>query len=180
MSEQSDNDPPLMFRIGLALTMLFLITSLITSQSVLNVPAQSSKGEVNTYLQDLNTLPVMQGNSLQAMSPTYLPGLSVLATRVAEIEETEITAYIRRVFGIHGNDAIAIAYCESGLNPSAVNWGDMKFAPYVPSVGLFQHHEGFVSSNWNDYRYSADLAYEKFLERDWKPWYNCAKELGLL
>jgi len=176
MTEQADNDPPLMFRIGMALMIFFLITS----QSVLNIPAQSSKEEVNIYLQDLDNLPVIQENTFQAMSPTYLPKIGVLAAYVTiEVEETEITLYIRKVFGEHADDAIAIANCESGLNPSAINWGDTKFAPYVPSVGIFQHHEGFFT-DWDNYKVSTDKAWEKFQERDWWPWANCGKELGLI
>ena len=115
------------------------------------------------------------------MSPTYLPKVSVLATYVAtKVEETEITAYIRQVFGLYANNAIAIANCESKMSPLAVNWGDTKFVPHVPSTGLFQHHEGFVNPDWNDYKYSTNLAYKKFEQRGWYPWINCAKKLGLL
>lgn len=47
-----------------------------------------------------------------------------------------VESIIRSAFGVHGDDAVAIARCESGLNPAAYN-------PAGPYYGLFQigaHH----------------------------------------
>jgi hypothetical protein len=55
-----------------------------------------------------------------------------------------IAAEIRAVFGPYGNQAVAVATCESGLNPNAAN-------PNSTARGVFQ----FLSSTWATTSYAG-------------------------
>ncbi len=96
----------------------------------------------------------------------------------SKASKSDIREYIRYVFGEHGEDAIKIADCETGLNPFAVNEADALITGKI-STGLFQHNENYFIG-WDDYRTSTDKAYEKFQARGWRPWLNCAKMKGLI
>jgi len=80
----------------------------------------------------------------------------------------EIADYIVAKFGVNGERALAIAICESGLNPNAVNWNDAKITG-MPSNGIFQINS-IQNWAWNDYKVNTDRAYEMFIKRGWQPW----------
>ena len=68
--------------------------------------------------------------------------------------------------------------CESGYRVDAVNYGDAKITG-MNSWGLFMHNER-PFEGWNDALVSTQKAWNKFSRRNWVPWKNCAKELGLM
>jgi len=90
--------------------------------------------------------------------------------------KTEIEAYIRATFKQDGQIMVAIAKCESGLRPEAVNWGDAKITG-LPSQGIFQINAPYNEALF-DWKYNVDVAYKDFyLKRGIQPW-SCAKILG--
>lgn len=73
---------------------------------------------------------------------------------------------------------IAIATCESGLNPKAINWGDMNITKVGPSQGIFQINAPYNEMLF-DWRYNVNVAYKDFyLKRHFQPW-SCARILGI-
>ena len=81
-------------------------------------------------------------------------------------------AIIVEVFGEAGQSAIAVARCESGLNPGAISRGGGNW-------GLFQInkvHRGRVEAmgyRWEDVldaRVNSLVAYSIFQEQGWGPW----------
>lgn len=99
-------------------------------------------------------------------------------------EIDRIKAYILEVFGT--DKAIDIALCESGLQPYAYNpelYAKSKGITEYSSCGIFQHNDprceasGSEVYNW---KYSVDLAKEKYDRRGWYPWKNCAIKHGLI
>lgn len=90
--------------------------------------------------------------------------------------KTEIEAYIRATFKQDGEIMVAIAKCESGLRPEAVNWGDAKITG-LPSQGIFQINAPYNEKLF-DWKYNVDVAYKDFyLKRGIQPW-SCSKILG--
>lgn len=115
----------------------------------------------------------------QAVSVRPITTLAALTSK--QPTQTEIKDYIRKVFGWRGETAIyLLESCENqSLDVRAVYWPDATVYPYVPSTGLFMHHEGFFEG-WDDYRVSIDRAWEKFQEGGWRHWRNCAKSLKII
>jgi soluble lytic murein transglycosylase-like protein len=83
-----------------------------------------------------------------------------------------VQAVIHEVFGAHGDAAVGVARCESGLNPNAISRGGGNW-------GLFQInkvHRGRVERmgfQWNDLldaRVNALVAKSIFDEQGWGPW----------
>jgi hypothetical protein len=85
-----------------------------------------------------------------------------------------VESIIRAAFGVHGDDAVAVARCESGLNPSAYN-------PAGPYYGLFQigaHHASSfqavtgVSLAQGGRQAGPNVQYAKWLfdQSGWGPW----------
>ncbi len=66
------------------------------------------------------------------------------AAPAAPVASGSIASQIRAVFGPYGNQAVAVATCESGLNPNAAN-------PHSSARGLFQ----FLSSTWAGTSYAS-------------------------
>ncbi len=64
--------------------------------------------------------------------------------RPAPAPSGSIATQIRAVFGVYGNQAVAVATCESGLNPNAIN-------PSSSASGLFQ----FLPSTWRTTSYAG-------------------------
>lgn len=99
-------------------------------------------------------------------------------------EIDRIKAYILEVFGT--SKAIDIAICESGLQSYAYNpelYAKSKGITEYSSCGIFQHNDPrceVSSSEIYDWKYSVDLAKEKYDKRGWYPWKNCAIKNGLI
>ena len=83
-----------------------------------------------------------------------------------------VAAVIHEVFGAHGNAAVGVAQCESGLNPGAISRGGGNW-------GLFQintAHRSRVARmgyQWEDLldaRVNALVAKSIFDEQGWRPW----------
>jgi len=99
-------------------------------------------------------------------------------------EIDQIKAYILEVFGTQ--TAIDVAFCESGLEPYAYNpelYAKSEGITEYSSCGIFQHNDPRCddkNSEIYDWRYSIDLAKEKYDARGWYPWKNCAVKNGLI
>lgn len=96
--------------------------------------------------------------------------------KIAPRGKISVTERILEVFGTE--DALKIAFCESGLNPEAV--GDKNTA--YQSYGLFQIRAlpGRPSPDWLlDPVNNINYAYELYQKEGWQPW-SCARILGLI
>lgn len=112
----------------------------------------------------------------QETAPAFSNGTKVYTNTSGEKER--ISQYIREVFGRDGESMLAIAKCESGLNPKAINWKDMEITGVGPSQGIFQLNMPYNEQLF-DWKYNIDIAYSNFyLKRGIQPW-SCAKILGL-
>ena len=83
-----------------------------------------------------------------------------------------VEAVITEIFGAHAPDAIAVARCESHLNPAAISRGGGNW-------GLFQintaHRSrvarmGYAWEDLLDARVNALVARSIFAEQGWSPW----------
>jgi hypothetical protein len=103
-----------------------------------------------------------------APAPAPAPGpVAVSGPPAGSVEEI-----ILEVFGEHGQAAIGVARCESGLNPGAISRGGGNW-------GLFQInkvHRGRVEAmgyRWEDVldaRVNTLVAHAIFSEQGWSPW----------
>jgi soluble lytic murein transglycosylase-like protein len=91
--------------------------------------------------------------------------------------EQQAAVTISATFGDHANEALAIAQCESSLNPNAVSRGN---------YGLFQInavHKGLVASmgySWDqilDPGVNTAVAKRLYDEQGWGPW-SCKRVLS--
>lgn len=98
---------------------------------------------------------------LKAPNPTNL-----------KTEKEEIIDYIRLKFGEDSDMALKVFTCESGLRPSAINWGDAKITG-MPSQGIAQINAPY-NDDLFDWKYNIDIAYEMYSRRNWQPW-SCFK-----
>jgi len=74
------------------------------------------------------------------------------------------------------NFALAIMECESGGDPTKMNWEDAKITGY-PSCGLFQIN-GPMNWDCKNPEENVPVAYEKWSRRGWQPWLNCQAKLA--
>lgn len=63
----------------------------------------------------------MQGNNPVTGSRQHAGGAARVRIRINRFRSLELEQTIRRVFGRHGDAAVRIARCESGMDPSAIN-----------------------------------------------------------
>lgn len=139
---------------------------------------QTTEGEI-IGLSEKQSIPSQQLNDhffSQETAPAFSNGTKAYTNTSGEKER--ISRYIREVFGADGEKMLAIAKCESGLNPKAINWGDAEITG-MPSHGIFQLNMPYNEQLF-DWKYNIDIAYYNFyLKRSLQPW-SCAKILGLL
>ena len=93
---------------------------------------------------------------------------------VKNYENGDVERLIREVFGSDANRALEIAFCESGLNPSAV--GDTNLNP--SSYGVFQIR-AFVNrppvEDLLDARKNIEFAHQMFEQQgNWSAW-TCSR-----
>mgnify|MGYP001560792800 CR=1 FL=1 len=102
----------------------------------------------------------------------------VVKNTVDAVRLIEIKKIICDKFGNFCSQAQLIVDCESGFNPSSINYEDAKITGYN-SWGLFMHNEPYFEG-WDDPIISTAKAWDKFQRRNWQPWLNCSRRLGLL
>lgn len=103
--------------------------------------------------------------------------VSVASVRIP-VDNPEVIAEIRRVFGSAANRAIQIARCESGLRPDALN-DNPRTRDY--SVGVFQINlygnlsKTRPSEEWlKNYQNNISYAHEMYLRSGFGPW-TCSR-----
>ena len=86
------------------------------------------------------------------------------------IQESEITNYIKEIWGDNADFGINLAMCESSLNPNAVS-------PSGKYVGLYQFDKPTFDSNCSGVRESWQnqvvCAYELIQKGQYSRWPNC-------
>ena len=109
----------------------------------------------------------------------------ITAHKTSTATKEEISKYIKEVFGLAYPEAIAIFTCESGLNPYAYNpetKAKERGITRYSSCGVAQLNSSECKPDGSilfDYKTNIERAYEMYQARQWKPWYNCSKKLGL-
>lgn len=122
-------------------------------------------------------------------------------TPVSSVSGSAIEAKIREVFYEAPEEAIKIASCESRFNPEQIGDEHLTFTHngqvYGKSIGLFQVRTGGKERNGKVWTRSNDVsAFEESMKdpeqnidlakkiwsgkKDWSPWYNCAKLVGIM
>lgn len=107
--------------------------NLIFVDQVICIPGQTSGGS---------------STSIQPSQPSPVQSATGSTPPPAAQGNTTITGMISQVFGPNAPAAIAVARCESGLNPSATN-------PSSGAAGLFQ----FLPSTWRGTSQAASSPY---------------------
>ena len=105
-------------------------------------------------------------------------GASAILQSIRFVKTENIKQIICDKFGPYCEQAIAIAECESGLDPHSINYNDARITGFN-SWGLFMHNEPSFKG-WDDPAVSTEKAWAKFSNRGWWPWTNCARKLGLV
>jgi len=113
----------------------------------------------------------------------YAPKLTYATYEKPANQREEIINYIIQTFGKYSDDAIAIANCESHLNPRAFNnnesWGGVS-----QDLGVFQinkKYQGVTNSEFlYDYKINTNIAWNIFQNRgyNWGAW-TCSRTLGI-
>lgn len=92
-------------------------------------------------------------------------------------QQTDIESLIRQEFGSEGDKAVAIAKCESSLDPSRIGDKHMDYWSY----GLFQ-----INQTWHKYSketlldpvQNVRIAHEIYLKGGWDRW-SCNRIVAL-
>ncbi len=119
------------------------------------------------------------------------PGHSVLAKIDNENLDYMRYAYIRTIEeNMSTKEYLEIINCESGFNEQAFNpetLAKKKGITKYSSCGLTQNNDPRcgdkkpkLTSEIYDPFYSIDLGIEKYKERGWWPWKECATKLGII
>lgn len=118
---------------------------------------------------------IIQGNSILSVNaPIYAENL-ILANRIYTTEDLELKERIIAEISRYDwdiNTAIAIAKCESGLNPKAfnpeINAKELGITNHG-SYGVFQLNRTYDERLY-DYRFNIAEAYKLYQKRFWQPW----------
>ena len=113
----------------------------------------------------------IQNAELHATSPVLT---NIRRLRVEKPPTTPFSV-IKEVFGSASGEAVAIAKCESGLNPLKVNYEDAKITGY-PSWGLFMIN-GREFAGWEDPYLNTLKAKELYNKYGWIKWLNCYNKM---
>ena len=116
-----------------------------------------------------------------------IPNRNILSPAEVKIDErTEIINHISELWKDDAKNALRIFYLESGLNPYAYNpeteakrLGKTQWS----SCGIAQINspQCIVTDNpLFDYKYNLDIAFKKYQENGWYPWYRVSKSLKVL
>lgn len=110
-------------------------------------------------------------------APTATPETSAQPEALHSVK-VEVMAYILEVFGDDADRAIAVAKCESGLRPNAIN---NKNTNGTIDHGIFQinsvHEKKRGSAFKSDWKANVRVAKQIFDEQGFRPWV-CAKSIG--
>ena len=91
---------------------------------------------------------------------------------IKDIEEA-----INLIWKEQSKEALAIAKCESGLNPETI--GDSG-----KSIGIFQiylpAHPQYKEEDLMNVWYNVSIAYQIYQKQGWSAWLKCAKLLKIL
>lgn len=95
-------------------------------------------------------------------------GLSSSAAASQGTQGGDVEAYILSVFGADGPTAVAVATCESGLDPSAYNpSGASGVFQIMPATALAVGTDPALLFDWE---VNVDTAYRLYQEQGWAPW----------
>lgn len=162
---------------------------LIHTASAQEISTQTPSETLGTVANEGETADIKSGQTTVSPSPSPLPSPS-------EWDKQDIVTYIYQVFGEHGDAAIAVATCESGLIPH--NIGDRNLITWHgddivgDSVGIFQIRtggndfnrakaNGMTPDEFRTYlknpKNNIDYAKEIFDRQGWYPW-TCKKVLN--
>lgn len=177
------------------MNIIFLMLSLpvITVASLFNIPTVQAPTEPMTVeLPQEAEDPLIRTNTShkkivkQPTKPPILVAENKISTKSITSRD-EIIKIINKHFGKYASQAIKIATCESGLNPSAKGDVGIQYYQdgilYGASYGIFQVRylpgrptpDKLVDPEFN-IKYAADL----HSWHGWSPWFNCSKKNGLL
>jgi hypothetical protein len=128
---------------------------------------------------------ILVTNSLLGVltTPAYAPKPTYASYEKPVNEKQQIINYIISTFGKYSDDAIAIAKCESGLNPRALN-DNTKWGGVSQDLGVFQinkKYQGVTNSEFlYDYKINTNIAWNIFQNRgyNWGAW-TCSRTLGI-
>lgn len=121
---------------------------------------------------DANAIQGIVGAPTTSTTVTTAPVATVPRAPQPPPAPGSVEAIIAEVFGSHASEAIAVARCESHLNPAAISRGGGNW-------GLFQintaHRSrvarmGYAWEDLLDARVNALVARSIFVEQGWSPW----------
>ena len=150
------------------------------------------EGESSPYLNlelkdgvNFNGLVKTQGNSLLPMS--YLPNFMAIEVRSVIVSEPIDycgTEWLSQFWPKEQlSNAAKICQCESRGDPNRINdgfWGVKEYAVGLWQVNLLAHSEYTEQEMKNPIK-NTKAAIKIYNEgRQWREWYNCAKQTGVL
>jgi hypothetical protein len=142
----------------------------------LSVCQESHFAETKMLQQELV---IIQGNSILAQNAPAYSEIKSYANLLTEgYLSSKIIDEIKK-YDWNDNTAIAIAICESRLNPYAYNpetLAKQRGITIYGSYGIFQLNRAF-STGLYDYKYNISEAYQLYLRRGFQPW-TCYQKLS--
>ena len=157
-------------------------TTAATTTSTTAAPTTTSTIAPTTTEPPTTAPPVSRVVTPTTAPPTTAPPTTAPPTTAPPPPAGSIEAIIHAHFGAAGADAVTIARCESGLNPSAV--GGSGATRYYGLFQLSTHHAaafGQVTGRsfeeaWSDPNANAQYAAWLYGRSGWSPW-GCRWEL---
>jgi hypothetical protein len=172
------------FKQNLALSITTIIMFLLTLIAYFIKQISKLVWKLRTPLYKLAIIILVSNSILSNLQlVVYAPKLTYATYEKPANQREEIINYIIQTFGKYSDDAIAIANCESHLNPRAFNnnesWGGVS-----QDLGVFQinkKYQGVTNSEFlYDYKINTNIAWNIFQNRgyNWGAW-TCSRTLGI-
>lgn len=165
-------------------SLIFLTSIIVAPLTYANHKVKTGHVVEKTYASSGGEVtPTPQNKVVDTKSPELAVTIEVAKPDPLTSEQEEIIEFIKQTFGKdNADDAIAIAKCESGLRPKAVNHN--TDSNQTIDYGLFQ-----INNHWQeidntsflfDYKINTLMAKKIFDNRggNWSAW-ACATKLGL-